>query len=111
MKLTNHIKRNILKCLLCNSIIESFHVHDFKYCACKEAFIDGGREYVRLGANSFDNIEVLTEYYTEAEWAKIQEYKQTTEYKDKLAAANLYTIREILKRMADDEEFQVPKAH
>jgi hypothetical protein len=59
------IKRNALQCAHCLSIIESVHRHDFKYCACGRIFIDGGKDYVRYGAKSFDDVIVLTEYEDE----------------------------------------------
>jgi hypothetical protein len=41
---------NKAKCLKCNDIIESKHVHDFKWCSCKTIAVDGGHEYLkRLG--------------------------------------------------------------
>ena len=38
-----------LKCLKCNDIIESKHVHDFVNCKCGAIFIDGGDDYCRYG--------------------------------------------------------------
>lgn len=55
------IKRNAIKCKLCEDIIESFSVHDFKYCKCRSVFVDGGKEYLRRGGY-LDNIEELSEY-------------------------------------------------
>jgi hypothetical protein len=40
-----------MKCLHCQTIIESKHVHDFVSCKCKGAkriCIDGGGEYCRV---------------------------------------------------------------
>ena len=46
---------NKIQCKHCEDIIESTHVHDFKWCSCKTVFVDGGREYRRLGfKNSFE---------------------------------------------------------
>ena len=38
-----------IQCALCKDIIESKHVHDFRWCKCKSIFIDGGNEYTRVG--------------------------------------------------------------
>jgi hypothetical protein len=50
------VKLNAAKCLTCGAIIESTHVHDFKYCRCPneetQIFVDGGHEYVRRGFGS-----------------------------------------------------------
>lgn len=41
---------NKIKCKKCGEVIESKHVHDFKYCMCKSIAVDGGKEYLkRLG--------------------------------------------------------------
>ncbi len=55
------IKRNRLKCLLCGDTIESKYRHDFQQCRCGEAFVDGGKSYVRYGCTSPANIKILTE--------------------------------------------------
>ena len=39
-------------CLLCNNTIQSQHRHDFKWCSCKNIFVDGGEDYFRFGYNS-----------------------------------------------------------
>ena len=52
---------NKARCKLCNDIIESTHRHDFVRCKCGEIFVDGGLEYLRRGANSFDNFIGLSE--------------------------------------------------
>lgn len=43
------IIRNMAKCNICGDIIESKHVHDFKYCKCGRIFVDGGHAYLRRG--------------------------------------------------------------
>lgn len=41
------IKINKIQCKFCGDIIESTHVHDFKYCKCGKVAVDGGHEYLR----------------------------------------------------------------
>lgn len=43
------ITLNRCKCLKCNDIITSRHVHDFVMCKCGACFTDGGNEYCRRG--------------------------------------------------------------
>lgn len=43
----NKIRTNRIKCKKCGDIIESYDVHDFKWCSCKSVAVDGGREYLR----------------------------------------------------------------
>ncbi len=45
------ITRNAIRCLKCNTVIESKHVHDFVRCPCKACFVDGGHDYLRRGFN------------------------------------------------------------
>ena len=33
---------NKIQCKKCKDIIESKHVHDFKWCSCKSIAVDGG---------------------------------------------------------------------
>ena len=35
-------KRNRIRCLKCDDVIEATHQHDFKSCKCKFVSIDGG---------------------------------------------------------------------
>ena len=39
------IKRNAIRCKRCGDIIESRHVHDFKWCSCGQCAVDGGKDY------------------------------------------------------------------
>lgn len=38
-----------IRCLECDTVIESKSRHDFQRCPCGNAFIDGGDDYVRAG--------------------------------------------------------------
>lgn len=38
---------NKIQCKKCKDVIESKHIHDFKWCTCKSIAIDGGLEYLR----------------------------------------------------------------
>lgn len=55
------IIRNAIKCKICGDIIESFSVHDYKVCSCGACAVDGGHEYPRRSAKSFDDIIELSE--------------------------------------------------
>lgn len=45
---------NGAKCLKCNDVIYSRHVHDFKYCQCRAIAVDGGLEYIKRVGNPED---------------------------------------------------------
>lgn len=47
-----------VKCLECNEVLVSLHVHDYKVCSCpNQAMVDGGTCYERYGAKDMDKIE------------------------------------------------------
>lgn len=47
--------KNKAKCKLCESVIESFHQHDYVSCKCGEISIDGGEAYFRCSAKDWNN--------------------------------------------------------
>jgi hypothetical protein len=51
-----------VKCLLCDTVIESKHRHDYKRCSCGNAMVDGGLAYERYGWIEEGSVEVLFEY-------------------------------------------------
>ena len=46
---------NKAKCKICEDEVESIGRHSFVKCKCGEIFVDGGKSYLRHGANNFDN--------------------------------------------------------
>lgn len=58
-----------IMCHLCGDIIYSPHVHGMIYCGCKKCFVDGGREYLRIGGEKKDyticDIDLMTGKVTE----------------------------------------------
>lgn len=42
-----NILLNQIKCKLCNDIIESISIRDFKFCKCGAVEVDGGHDYLR----------------------------------------------------------------
>jgi|P827metagenome_2_1110787.scaffolds.fasta_scaffold00265_22 hypothetical protein len=55
------IKRNMVKCKKCGSIIESTKRVGIVKCSCGSIFIEGGKHYLKRGGNKDDIIE-MTEY-------------------------------------------------
>lgn len=54
---------NSVKCLECNKVLVSRHVHDYITCGCpNDAMVDGGNEYERYGAIDMDKIETKYVY-------------------------------------------------
>lgn len=41
------ILKNAVKCNNCGDVIESTHVHDFKWCSCGCVAVDGGHDYLK----------------------------------------------------------------
>lgn len=70
------LTRNAVKCLVCNTVLESKHQHHFSECRCEnQSFTDGGLAYNRVGGKDLDLIENLSEYVemTDDEYAAYQE--------------------------------------
>ena len=64
-KLIKVLTKNSVKCLICNTILESKHRHDFVMCPCpNQTACDGGLEYQRTLAVDLSLIENLCEYRT-----------------------------------------------
>ena len=57
------LTRNAIKCLVCNTVLESKHQHHYNQCNCSnEAAVDGGLAYQRVLAKDLDLVENLCEY-------------------------------------------------
>jgi len=65
---------NSVKCLECNEVLVSRHVHDYVTCSCpNDAMVDGGNEYERYGAMDMDKIE--TKYiYADDDFEVVRKY-------------------------------------
>ena len=62
-EITKVLTRNAIKCLVCNTVLESKHQHHFLECGCKnQTFNDGGLVYLRYMAKDLDLVENLCEY-------------------------------------------------
>ena len=73
---------NSIKCLECNTVLESKHQHHFVTCGCKnQTFNDGGLSYNRVGAVDLDKVENLCKYVimTEQEYEDMLERKRIEE--------------------------------
>ncbi len=55
------IIHNKIKCNHCGDIIESFHVHDFKWCKCGKVAVDGGHDYCKRVFHQPDDFTDLSE--------------------------------------------------
>ena len=49
-----------VKCLKCNTVLESTHRHDFKECVCdNQTMVVAGIDYLRIGGMDMELVEVL----------------------------------------------------
>ena len=53
------IIKNAIKCRKCGDVIESYSVHDFKFCSCESCAVDGGHDYLRRCGN-LEDFEEMT---------------------------------------------------
>ncbi len=70
---------NSIKCLECNTVLESKHQHHFVTCGCKnQTFNDGGLLYQRYMGCDLDKVENLSKYIymTEQEYEDMLEKKR-----------------------------------
>lgn len=70
------LTRNAVKCLVCNTVLESKHRHHYNQCQCRnECAVDGGLVYQIVLAKDLDLVENLCEYVemTDDEYATYQE--------------------------------------
>ena len=107
------LTKNAIKCLVCNTILESKHRHDYVKCHCpNETACDGGLEYQRTLAMDLDLIENLCEYRTltqesydkeQAEIKAIRLAKNEQGVKDGLLVkiGNDYYSKEIISLLCD----------
>ena len=86
------LTRNAIKCLQCNTVLESKYRHDYQACCCSNrAFVDGGLSCIRLGAMKLDLVEDLSEYkeYTKFEYDSLQqEHKEKQRILDERCVAD-----------------------
>ena len=85
--------RNAVRCLSCNTELESKYRHDFQCCDCdNQSFVDGGRVYSRVGGKDFNLIENLCEYkeYTKLEYESLQQ-----EHKEKQRILNEHGVADV----------------
>ena len=76
------LTRNAVKCLVCNTILESKYQHHFVECGCRnQSFVDGGLVYSRVGGVNLDLVENLCEYVemTRGEYNKKLEQQKLDE--------------------------------
>ena len=100
-KLIKVLTKNSVKCLVCNTILESKHRHDFVMCPCpNQTFTDGGLSYNKVGGKDLSLIEKLCEYRTLTQ----EEYdKEQVEFKAKQLAKNEQGVKDgLLVKIGDD---------
>lgn len=61
---------NRIRCKLCDEIIRSKNNNDMVYCKCGNASVDGGSWYSIYGAKNLGMIEILIEYYHDANYVQ-----------------------------------------
>lgn len=71
---------NKIRCLECNTILESKHRHDFRICECpNQAFVDGGLVYQRVGALDLTKLEI----WNGSKWIKLTLPSETKRLKSR----------------------------
>ena len=95
------LTKNSVKCLICNTILESKYRHDFVMCPCpNQTFTDGGLSYNRVGGKDLSLIDNLCEYRTLTQEAYD---KEQAELKVKQLAKNEQGVKDgLLVKIGND---------
>lgn len=100
-KLIKVLTKNSVKCLVCNTILESKYRHNYVQCSCpNQTFNDGGLSYNRVGGKDLSLIENLCEYRTLTQ----ESYdKEQAEIKAKQLAKNEQGVKDgLLVKIGND---------
>ena len=100
-KLIRVLTKNSVRCLVCNTILESKYRHDYVKCHCpNETTCDGGLDYQRTLAVDLSLIENLCEYRTLTQ----EDYdKEQAELKAKQLAKNEQGVKDgLLVKIGND---------
>ena len=100
-KLIKVLTKNAIKCLMCNTILESKYRHNYVQCSCpNQTFTDGGLYYQRGGGKDLNLIEDLCEYQVITQ----ESYdKEQAEIKAKQLAKNEQGAKDgLLLKIGDD---------
>ena len=103
------LTRNAIKCLVCNTVLESKHRHHYNQCQCRnEAAVDGGLVYQRILAKDLDLVENLCEY---VEMTRSERDKQLKQQKldQQLELQKLIDSGEMLNVGSEDNPHWVSK--
>lgn len=77
---------NKIQCNKCKDIIESTHVHDFKWCECRNCAVDGGLSYLKRCGD---------------DWTDVSDYREASrQEKEKYIENN---IEDYLIKLRDSE--------
>lgn len=107
------LTKNSVRCLVCNTILESKYRHNYVQCSCpNQTFTDGGLYYQRVGGKDLNLIEDLCEYQvmTQEDYDKLIEHTKAKQLakneqgvKDGLLVkiGNDYYSKEIITLLCD----------
>lgn len=60
-ELKQYVKQEGVYCPECDTVVYSVNRNDFRYCKCKQVFVDGGRDYLKRSAQG---IAVMIDHKT-----------------------------------------------
>ena len=103
------LTRNAIKCLVCDTVLESKYRHHYNQCQCRnEAAVDGGLDYQGISAKDLNLVENLCEYVemTDDEYAT---YKEGLKIKAELSLQKRIDNGEMLNVGSDSKPHWVSK--
>lgn len=79
--------RSQVECPECGELIASIHRHDFRSCGCGKTYIDGGRDYLRLGGDAI--------------CARAHEFNRSVSIEEDIDGATASRVLMVLKSTSD----------
>ena len=104
MKQVTRTRVNAVECPRCHDLIYSRARHDFHYCSCKDTFIDGGFDYIRVGGKDIDKIKNVKKFIS---CSKQELYNDWNERKDHYGWIKPSRTEDELRRLQDNKRVRV----
>lgn len=113
IELVKEKMKNRAKCKKCETIIESFHRHDYVECKCGEIAVDGGPDFMRALAFDFSNFVRLDDEGNEISVKYKNESETQAPQHDNVALTALETLKNLCEyyQRLDEQALKLPVTH
>jgi hypothetical protein len=94
-----------IRCKKCGDVIHSRYVHDFRHCKCEAVFVDGGRDYTRIGGSDWEGVHINLIEHTYTVWKTPEQEKE--EWKNYLVTYTATFTAKVSARSIADATKQI----